>query len=74
MSHPFPKMFPRGGGVWDQDPILMRDFRIIRKFELEWKEAQDAVQQTQTQSKGGGIGGIGNALNQYIDSLEDQMY
>lgn len=76
MSPPFPKAFPRGGGVWDQDPILMRHFRIIRDFELEWKEVQSAATATQSaasgQGGGGGIAGIGDALNQYIETLEEQ--
>lgn len=41
-SAPFPRCFPRAGGVHDQDPILMRDFRVIREFEVNWKKSQDA--------------------------------
>lgn len=51
-SAPFPKVYPRGGGVWDQDPILMRDFRIIRKFEVDWKENQDKLQAMRGQDMG----------------------
>lgn len=39
-SPPFPRAFPRGGGVWDQDPVLMQHFRIIREIEVSWKNAQ----------------------------------
>lgn len=42
-SSPFPKMFPRGGGIWDQDPMLMRDFREIRKVEIQLKNAQQEL-------------------------------
>lgn len=66
LSPPFPKMFPRGGGIWDQDPILIRDFRVIRNFELEWKEVQDAS----GSQGGGGIPGLKNALDEYIGTLD----
>lgn len=72
LSSPFPKMFPRGGGIWDQDPILMRDFRIIQNFEREWKLAQDQIESMQSGGgAGGGNLGIEDALNSYIDSMED---
>ncbi len=43
-SSPMPKMYPRGGGPWDQDPVLMRDFRIIRNYEIQWKQTQAALE------------------------------
>lgn len=69
-------MYPRGGGIWDQDPILMRDFRHIRKFEREWREAQDKIREAQqhqgsNQSEGGGPG-LGGALDQYIEHLKEE--
>lgn len=71
MSPPFPKMFPRGGGYRDQDPILMRDFRVIRKKELEWKEIQEA--QTSAFSGGGDIAQtMQSAMDDYIESLRDE--
>lgn len=42
-SAPFPKGYPRSGGVWDQDPELMRDFRVIRDYEIQWKQTQESM-------------------------------
>lgn len=76
-SSPFPKMFPRGGGIWDQDPILIRDFRVIANFEREWKEAQDQLQNASGPGMAGGIegggapGGLEAVLDEYIQSLEE---
>lgn len=56
-SPPFPRAFPRGGGVWDQDPILMRDFRMIREFEIQWKQTQEqlhSIQSDAVPNEGGG--------------------
>lgn len=76
LSPPFPKMFPRGGGPWDQDPILMRDFRIIREHELKWKEVEDQMQsmksgQNPTGAKGG-VGGLEQGLEQYLEELGEE--
>ena len=78
LSAPFPKQFPRGGGIWDQDPILMRDFRVIMKFEREWKQAQDQMESMQQGSSAIGPSSVGNqggmgiegALDQYVKELE----
>ena len=75
LSAPFPKQFPRAGGIWDQDPILMRDFRTIMKFEREWKEVQHQVESAKrggpqaAQSSGGGGVGLEQALDGYLESL-----
>ena len=77
LSPPWPKQFPRGGGIWDQDPVLIRDFRTIMNFEREWKDAQDRMESFKQgdlngatgASSGGGGGGLGNALEGYLDSL-----
>lgn len=67
-SPPFPRVFPRGGGVWDQDPILMRDFRLIREFEGQWKSTQE--QQSAIGDAGspkeGGNNGLEDALDSYL--------
>lgn len=76
-SQPFPKMFPRGGGPHDQDPMLMRDFRMIRKMELQLKETQEKMESIKSGQpdpsaiQGGGefAGGLEDVLEQY---LEDQ--
>lgn len=70
-SAPFPRAFPRGGGIWNQDPILMRDFRLIRKFEVDWKNAQRQHSQlhnsgTPVEPDAGG-GDLEDLLNQYIE-------
>lgn len=57
------KGWPRGGGLWDQDPILVADFRVIRNYEREWKETQDAIQSAKT---GGPGGGLSSALDDFI--------
>ena len=73
LSPPFPRTCPRGGGIWDQDPDLMRDFRVIAKFEREWKDAQKQISSAQNSagSAGGGGGGSGleSVLDGYLDSL-----
>lgn len=78
LSSPFPKTYPRGGGVWDQDPILMRDFRIIRAEEVRWRESQEQVERMKSagpgalgQSTEGGSGGLSGALDDYISELEE---
>lgn len=57
-------MFPRGGGVWDQDPILMRDFREIRKAEVEWKEVNERMEEFNT-----GSGGAQDVMAKYLSEL-----
>lgn len=61
-------MFPRLGGIWDQDPELIHDFRIIRGFEVQWKEDQDRINEAQSGGTGGGLG-IEDALNNYLEEL-----
>lgn len=81
-SAPFPKMFPRGGGPHDQDPLLMRDFRIIRTHEIQWKETQEQMSELKGKShpgeaEGGGGSDLDDALNQYIDEMgldEDDVF
>lgn len=67
-SAPFPRVYPRGGGVWDQDPELMRDFRIIRDYKIQWESTQEQLQRHQSDGvptqEGGGID---------PESLLDQM-
>lgn len=48
----------------------MRDFRSIRKFELEWKEIQDA----QDSAFNGGSTGtdMASVMDDYIRSLADE--
>lgn len=71
LSAPFPKMFPRAGGIWDQDPILIRDFRTIQSFEREWKQVQDQMDDM----TGSGGGGIEDAMNEYLEELgEDGLF
>lgn len=78
-SAPMPKMYPRGGGPWDQDPILMRDFRIIRAEEVRWKENKEKMDSVKSgnfeslssQSKGGGTGGLGG-LEEMFNELEEE--
>lgn len=68
-----PKMFPRGGGPHDQDPLLMRDFREIRKIEIKSKELKEEMEAAKNGGQGGGnASGLGGALNQYIDQLKDE--
>lgn len=62
-----PKMYPRGGGPHDQDPLLMRDFREIRKIEIQCREQKEQLERVK--NDGGGSSGIGGVLNQYIDQL-----
>jgi hypothetical protein len=64
-------MFPRGGGIWEQDPILMQDFRVIQRSEREWKEAQEQIESAKNGGDGaaGGMGGLGGALDQYLEEL-----
>lgn len=78
LSPPFPKAFPRGGGVWDQDPLLMRDFRIITKFHDDWKVSQQQIDNAKNNgpsaAMGGGgnlAGGLNSALDDYIASMEE---
>lgn len=71
LSAPFPKKFPRAGGIWDQDPILIRDFRTIQTFEREWKQVQDQM----NDMTGSGGGGIEDAMNEYLEELgEDGLF
>lgn len=63
------KGWPRGGGIHDQDPMLVLHFRVIREFERQWKESQDAIQNAES---GGGEGPLGSALDQYIKQLEEE--
>jgi hypothetical protein len=73
LSAPFPKVFPRQGGIWDQDPILMRDFRIILNFEREWKQVQDQMNGMTSGDIGGG--GLEDAMNEYLEELgEDGLF
>lgn len=74
LSPPFPKSFPRGGGVHDQDPILMRDFRFIREFEVKWKSAQAELSKATGQSSGGGFD-LEQQLDKFIEEkgLEDEF-
>lgn len=75
-SAPFPKMFPRKGGIWNQDPVLIRDFRIIRRFELQWKENQAKLEQqdsAEASMEGGGFG-LEHALDEFIKSQEEEDY
>lgn len=69
-SAPFPKMWPRGGGIWDQDPVLVRDFRTIRDYELQWKSSQNEDLGAQDAPSTDPIG-LENALDEYIRELED---
>ena len=78
LSPPFPKMFPRGGGVWDQDPDLIKHFRIITKFHDDWKVSQQQIDNARANgplggSGGGGgpAGGLQSALDGYISQLEE---
>ena len=79
LSPPWPKGFPREGGIWNQDPILIRDFRTIMRFEREWKDAQDKIEAAKrgdtSGAIGGGAAGLGDALDGYLESLgEDGRY
>lgn len=69
LSPPFPKMFPRGGGIWDQDPTLVRDFRFIRDFELQWKDAQRQQSELSgaENTQGGGDFDLEDALNELLE-------
>lgn len=72
-ASPMPKAYPRGGGYADQDPILMRDFRLIRKMELKCKEENEAKNnQGSSDSEKGGVGGLGNALEEFIRQQEEE--
>lgn len=74
-SAPWPKVWPRGGGIWDQDPILVRDFRTIRGYELQWKQTQEQMAQMKNQNPemqqdGGGPGaGLEDLLNDYLEEM-----
>ena len=70
LSAPFPKMFPRAGGIWDQDPILIRDFRTIQTFEREWKQVQEQMD-SMTESGGGGIE---DAMSEYLEELGEDGF
>lgn len=71
-------MFPRGGGIWDQDPELIRDFRAIREFELQWKNTQEQLGRAGGELTGGGQEGGGldleQALEQHLDDLGEDGY
>lgn len=70
-------MFPRGGGIWDQDPILMRDFRVIRRFEIEWKNAQYSSQEVPSGSEPaeqGGTSDLEELLNEYIGEMGEDSH
>lgn len=88
LSSPFPKQFPRGGGLWDQDPLLLRDFRIIQRFEREWKQNQEKISSASNEigfnksksgsvessgQKGGGLG-LEDSLNEYLEELGEDGY
>jgi hypothetical protein len=63
-----PKSYPRKGGVWNQDPVLMKHFRIIQDFEVKWKSAQDKLESPA--DMGSAMGGdVENLLN---DMLEER--
>lgn len=66
-SAPFPKAFPRGGGVWDQDPVLMRDFRIIRAFAVKWKDNQRQL------AESGGSSGTTDDLEEALNKMLEEM-
>lgn len=70
MSQPFPKGFPRGGGVYDQDPLLMKDFRMIRKFELDWKDSQRKIEEAKSKL-GNANHPTGGGFN--LEELVDQL-
>lgn len=72
LSPPFPRLYPREGGVWDQDPGLMRDFRFIRDFEIQWKnkEIQEREMREGDESdleSDGGDFDLENTLNQILE-------
>jgi hypothetical protein len=76
LSPPFPKMFPRGGGIWDQDPVLLTEFRIVQQFHDDFKESQQQMENAKSNgpfgamSGGGGAGNmLGGALDQYLSQL-----
>lgn len=81
MANPMPKMYPRGGGPWDQDPTLMRDFRLIREQEIKFKQAEEQIEEMKNKSRNpeelaksessrkGGGGGIGQSLEEYLEEL-----
>lgn len=72
-SPPFPKVYPRGGGVLDQDPILMRDFRLIRKYEVSWKQNQEHRSAAQNDAEPGMAEGAPSSLEGMLDKyLEEQ--
>lgn len=81
-SPPFPRGWPRGGGIWDQDPVLMRDFRVIRDFEVQWKKTQEMHRNLQNQEhpgieqQGGGTPDLEELLNEMLEErgLEDDQY
>lgn len=69
-SPPFPRIYPRGGGVWDQDPILMQHFRAIRNYEIQWKQTQERLSSNDpSQQTEGGTPDLETMLN---DMLEEQ--
>lgn len=63
------KEWPRGGSIWEQDPVLVRDFRTIRKFELDWKRTQEQLKEANPGE--GQSEGLEAALDQYIQQLEE---
>lgn len=73
LSSPMPKMYPRGGGPHDQDPILMRDFREIRKIEIQSKELKEQMEQAKNGNQGGGLSGLGGALEEYMNELGEEF-
>lgn len=56
----------------------MRDFRVIRKFELEWKNAQSSSSEVGSGPESatqGGKSDLDELLNQYIeDQGEDPLF
>lgn len=64
-------MYPRGGGPLDQDPILMRDFREIRKIELSCKETKERLEKSKSGQEGG-LGGLEGALEGYVNELGEE--
>ena len=73
LSPPFPKAFPRDGGVWNQDPMLMRDFRLIRQIKGSLDEQQSHKEIESEEQGTGGDFDLEDALEQYAaeNDLED---
>lgn len=59
----------------------MRDFRIIKDYEVKWKETQEQLDQMRGKdpvemqnNEGGGFTDLEDALNEYIEGLEEEDY